>query len=154
MRAKVLIGLVWGVVLLGTSAHAGPHTACEAYLQRQEELSCPRDGYLLSFGYKYCRRFAQINKEFSSGGQKTLRRIRNCLAAKLMASKNLTCSNVRARALKHHVACYVENGFCEMCFADKFTIYRSIWKELFAEDFYQASNEINDRCFWRSARAD
>ena len=93
-------------------------TAC-----REQATSCEAPAAInLGFAKKYCERFLLVlSPRMSPAGQVFLASARDCLMEYVEA--NLTdvsdCSVIRDRALASHVACYADNGFCELPFGDR-----------------------------------
>lgn len=135
------------IILIGLPAQAiesMPH--CEPYLEINEQLSCPAEGYFISFGYKYCRKFVETESEYSHQGQKTLGIIRQCLIHEISNEAELTCENARSRALEHHHVCYTGSGFCQLSFWDQFRIYRAVHAEIQEPDFKKTLKKIRKFC--------
>src|SRR6266403_116453 len=75
---------------------------CQFYACREAEHACGASGYYLAYAEKYCVRFLDV--------------ARDCLMR--YVDDELppadACDDVRARAFHSHVACYHDNGFCEL----------------------------------------
>jgi len=102
---------------------------CQFYACREAEDACGSDGYYLGFGEKYCERFLLIVKpRLSLAGEAFLDRGRDCLMRTIDAEigEHLTCSQVRRQALDSHVACYRDNGFCELPLGDRLRLFLSV----------------------------
>lgn len=129
------------------SAVAPPDLSeCDAYERLSSDLGCPADGYLMKFGYKYCREFIQQDASFSEPGRATLAKIRSCLISSLQAKTELTCENVKARAEQDHVDCYLSSGFCELSSSDKMKLAEIVWDEFEDPAFAKVAETINERC--------
>lgn len=42
----------------------------------------------------------------------------------------LSCNDLKVKAFKSHVACYVDHGFCELSLKDKQQVMTTIWPGL------------------------
>lgn len=134
-------------VLVSWPVFARPKLSeCDGYAEKSRELGCSNRGYLLKFGYRYCREFVRRNDDFTEFGQDVLAKIRRCLLDKIETEPGLTCRNVKSKAQDHHVECYVKSGYCELNLGDKWTIADIVWDELNDPGFEDTTNRILDEC--------
>ncbi|HMN67886.1 MAG TPA: hypothetical protein PKC28_05040 [Bdellovibrionales bacterium] len=143
MSASTLLTLTLTFAPL-THATATPNP-CDAYPAKSAQLACANDGYLVSFGDKYCRLFHASTADFTPAGQQTLKRIRECLIEHLK-DPQLTCANVKERSQSAHVECYLKGGYCELSKADKWTIFKKTWRNWFGEGFHRVRTQIQEGC--------
>jgi len=96
-------------------------------------LSTPKKkGYLLDFGFRYCKKFLDLRKGlFSSEGEGWLRNVRHCLMKKMEEVPfNVSCQSLKRKANFHHLECYYEKGFCDLPFKDKKNLMKLLGPEL------------------------
>jgi hypothetical protein len=102
---------------------------CQFYACREAEHSCGASGYYVGYAQKYCERFlAALRPRMSPAGQRFLDAGRDCLMrfvdAELPADD--ACDDVKQRAFASHVACYHDNGFCELPLADRWLLVNTV----------------------------
>lgn len=119
---------------------------CAYYLDLSKKMNCPSDGYLEAFGDHYCRLFVKDESAYSAAGKKFLAGVRSCLMKTLDRQKDLSCNNVRQIAIKTHIPCYVQSGFCDLSFFDRQRILGSVWTEIKNPDFFDAAMAIQGHC--------
>jgi hypothetical protein len=121
----LLLILFFGGVVSTAQPCVQDQSECAYYCQAGEGLGCDPSNYLFSFGHKYCALYLENEKIFSAQGQASLQKIRPCLIDFLKShERDLTCANVGSMAVESHVACYVENGFCELPWSDKLRVVK------------------------------
>lgn len=133
-------------LLTGTPSLANDMPLCDFYKDKSKELGCSADNYLTVFGEKYCREFVELEGNFSPSGKKTFAHIRSCLIEELKAAPGLACTNAREIAEQSHVKCYRGSGYCDLPSGDKWTVFKTIWKELFDPGFRGVVSQINEDC--------
>ncbi|MDB4968499.1 MAG: hypothetical protein JWN44_4188 [Myxococcales bacterium] len=102
---------------------------CQFYACREAEHACGASGYYLGYAEKYCVRFLQaLRPRMSPAGQRFLDVARDCLMryvdAQLPAGD--VCDDVKARAFQSHVACYHDNGFCQLSSEDRWLLINTV----------------------------
>jgi hypothetical protein len=102
---------------------------CQFYACREAEHACGASGYYVAYAEKYCVRFLQsLRPRMSPAGQRFLDVARDCLMRyvddELPAAD--ACDDVRARAFHSHVACYHDNGFCELPLSDRWLLINTV----------------------------
>lgn len=112
------------------------------------ELRCSAKNYLLRFGEHYCNQFLKpkVKNSFSKAGGRIVANIRLCLQNELVNDTRLTCRTSKSLAQEHHLRCYVESGFCELGFSDKYVILQEVYKELNDPDFALTTKDIGIAC--------
>ena len=133
-----------------SSTPAAPYLgSCSYYDHLSAALSCPADGYLLSFGARYCKKFERDMSRFTRAGWETVSAIRFCLQQKLEATRELSCANVGAVGTASHVDCYVEGGFCEMDFWDSAALTSVVWPALLTSEMSGVPAQVERECLTR-----
>jgi hypothetical protein len=102
---------------------------CQFYACREAEHECGPSGYYVAFAEKYCNRFLlTLRPRMSPAGQRFLDVARDCLMRfvdeELPADD--VCDDVRARAFHSHIACYHDNGFCELPLSDRWLLINAV----------------------------
>jgi hypothetical protein len=102
---------------------------CQYYACREAAHACGPRGYYLGYAEKYCVRFLQaLRPRMSPAGQAFLDRGRDCLIdfveRELLADE--ACDDVKRGAFFSHVACYHDNGFCELPLADRWKLLNAV----------------------------
>lgn len=136
--------IVW--LILSAFVFANDMPLCDYYKEKSKELGCGPDNYLTVFGEKYCRDFVELEKDFSPAGVKTFAHIRSCLIESLKKAPELTCANARDIAEHSHVECYRGSGYCDISGGDKWTVFKTVWTELFDSGFRAVVSQINEDC--------
>jgi hypothetical protein len=117
--------------------------SCEPYRQLDRRCHCAgADNYLLSFGYKYCRRFLQTTG-WTPAGLHWRNRTMVCLQQVLrqtssgIAARTCDCGQVREFAFRSHVVCYTQAAasVCRLPPNDQSRIYANID----GSDFFSAN---------------
>jgi hypothetical protein len=102
---------------------------CQFYACREHEGACGPRGYYLGFAVKYCERFlATLAPRMSPAGRRFLGEARDCLMRYVdeNIATDAVCSDVKRRALDSHVACYHDNGFCQLPLRDKLLLINAV----------------------------
>jgi hypothetical protein len=89
------------------------------YICIEAILQCGQEGYPLSYGAKYARRFYNVARpQMNQMGKDWVDGTLICLQDELQSSisANTDCATVRETAISSHNGCYVENGFCDLGF--------------------------------------
>jgi hypothetical protein len=87
--------------------------ACAFYQCKLDSASSAADrcSYYGDFGLPYCRRFFATPFDNADFGRRT----RQCLQEALRdLPETLSCASVQDRAIRSHVDCYVDSGFCTL----------------------------------------
>jgi len=121
---------------------------CEYYLCLETQKQCGSQGYLKSFGHKYCNRFQKYTQfNVSPKAQLWLSDVRSCLIRKLEEiNQGLTCSELKQAAFKSHVPCYIEAKFCNLNYKDKYQIIRAIGRALRKPQVLRAGLRVLRSC--------
>jgi hypothetical protein len=122
-------------------SYPGPSTTCSDYIDiagcggcqfyacREAQHACGPSGYYVAYAEKYCVRFLQsLRPRMSPAGQRFLDVARDCLMRYVdeELAPNDACDDVRARAFQSHVACYHDNGFCQLPRSDQWMLINSV----------------------------
>jgi hypothetical protein len=102
---------------------------CQFYACREAEHACGASGYYLGYAQKYCERFlAVLRARMSPAGQQFLDAGRDCLMRYVDSQIAVTdeCSDVKERAFASHVACYHDNGFCQLPLSDRVLLINTV----------------------------
>lgn len=99
---------------------------CEYYSCVSEAKHCESYSYPLQFGKRYCLRFTDRLKNFSARGKMWVEEVRKCLIHNMSTyEEDVTCGQIRRKAFRDHVPCYVESGFCNLSLRDKRLIIKT-----------------------------
>lgn len=134
MRATLLILLFMSFNALADDSNCQQYLDdCEYYSCIEAEKQCGRRGYPIGFGRKYCLRFEERQSNFSDEGRAWMERVRSCLIRGMEeAPEALSCRKFKRAAVKQHVPCYVESGYCELSKKDKKAVIKmirwSLWR--------------------------
>ncbi len=122
-------------------AYPGPSTTCSDYIDiagcggcqfyacREAEHACGPSGYYVAYAEKYCVRFLQsLRPRMSPAGQRFLDVARDCLMRYVddELGPDDACDDVRARAFHSHIACYHDNGFCQLPPSDQWLLINTV----------------------------
>lgn len=102
---------------------------CQFYACREAEHACGASGYYVGFAEKYCVRFLQsLRPRMSPAGQRFLDVARDCLMRYVdeELAPDAACDDVKSRAFHSHVACYHDNGFCQLSLADRWLLINTV----------------------------
>ncbi len=102
---------------------------CQFYACREAEHACGPSGYYVAYAEKYCVRFLQsLRPRMSPAGQRFLDVARDCLMRYVddELPPDDACDDVRARAFHSHVACYHDNGFCQLPPSDQWLLINAV----------------------------
>jgi hypothetical protein len=125
----------------GAPPYPGPSTTCSDYIDiagcggcqfyacREAQHACGPSGYYVAYAEKYCVRFLQsLRPRMSSAGQRFLDVARDCLMRFVddELAPDDACDDVRARAFQSHVACYHDNGFCQLPRSDQWMLINAV----------------------------
>jgi hypothetical protein len=102
---------------------------CQYYACREAAGHCGASGYYLGFAQKYCERFLlTLRPRMSPAGQRFLDAGRDCLMRYVEDElpPDDACDDVKRRAFASHVACYHDNGFCELPLSDKWLLVNTV----------------------------
>jgi hypothetical protein len=102
---------------------------CQFYNCREAEHACGPSGYYQGYAEKYCVRFLQsLRPRMSPAGQRFLDVARDCLMRYVDTElpPDDACDDVKTRAFQSHVACYHDNGFCELSLSDRWLLINTV----------------------------
>lgn len=102
---------------------------CQFYACREAEHACGASGYYLGYSEKYCVRFLQaLRPRMSPAGQRFLDVARDCLMRYVdtQLPADDSCDVVKTDAFQSHVACYHDNGFCQLPFEDRWLLINTV----------------------------
>jgi hypothetical protein len=121
---------------------------CSYYLCRESEHSCGDDGYFIHFSYRYCREFFdEVKPVVSEATAGWLDRIAVCLQEEVEKMPvETSCSEVQSEAIASHAGCYVSTGFCEIPFADKLRVIKTVYAEALHPSIDEAFAKIVREC--------
>lgn len=99
----------------GNSSCKTSSSNCDFYKCLENKNKCGSNGYPLSYGYKYCMKFANNNYKTQNAKNWT-NDVRKCLQDQLNGfssskSKNM-CSTIENDAFNSHPYCYTKYGIC------------------------------------------
>lgn len=115
---------------------------CEYYSCVSNSKHCSDESYPENFGKRYCLRYEERKENFSEEGKTWIQEVRKCLIQDMSTFENdLSCSQLRKRAFKGHVPCYVESGYCNLSLRDKIQVTRTIWPSI--RNVYILASGIN-----------
>lgn len=105
-----------------------PGEDCRYYLCEEKNRNCGAKGYLISYGYKYCNLFtSKFYSRFSANGQEWVRKTAWCLQSQINAlPDSLSCSTFKKEAMKGHIECHLESGYCNLLKKDKKLVIRIV----------------------------
>lgn len=122
-----------------------PQKNCDFYEQCLEKnISCGEEGYALSYGGKYCRKFLSIDDDLSAKGRAFAESTRSCLQKVLIPIMiqnsvarlpHYTCDNIADYAFDSHADCYT-NHENSICFLNPLTDTRKIFAQLDSEELF------------------
>lgn len=104
---------------------------CEYYSCIAAAKHCDNNSYPTQYGRKFCLRYGQGLDKFSREGRRWVVNVRKCLMNEMEKfEESLTCGDLKVKAFRSHVNCYVDHGFCELSLRDKQQIMTTIWPGL------------------------
>lgn len=134
--------LFFSTGLVADSACSDLKDDCEYYSCISSIKNCPSSSYPENFGRKYCLRYADRSTGFSDKGKLWIENVKRCLIQDMEKFEvKLSCSQLKSRAFKGHVPCYVASGFCQLSIHDKREVIRTIWPSI--RNVYILANGIN-----------
>ncbi|XP_071087786.1 uncharacterized protein [Haliotis cracherodii] len=95
---------------------------CEFYSCFENRLSCGSRGYMSKYGGYYCARFAELYNTFDQQAKDWINATSRCMTERLLAYYNqetVQCHDLSHFAWNNWSACYLENGFCEVFWANR-----------------------------------
>ncbi|TNF00345.1 MAG: hypothetical protein EP326_06595 [Deltaproteobacteria bacterium] len=120
---------------------------CEYYSCIEVQKQCGEDGYPIGFGRKYCMRFEERRANLSPEGQEWMKRVRSCLIAGMEESSDeLTCREFKSSAVKLHVPCYVDSGYCQLSKKDKKAVIKMIRWSMWRPSLLSAGIQVLRSC--------
>lgn len=119
----------------------GEEGNCEFYKEFSDAKGCEETDYLMGYGYKYCRRFAETEKEFTAEGKKWINCVRRKLTnflvpfyKQIYEEESDTCAEIKDKAFGSHSDIYIECGFCNICIDNK----AALWDTYYLMDFLKS----------------
>ena len=120
---------------------------CEFYSCAEKQKHCGKKSYLIGFGHKYCNKFEKRKYKFSSEGKRWIEEVKRCLIRKLDNVENqLSCKRFKKIAIKHHVPCYINSGYCALSKKDKKSVIKNILGSLWRPSLIKAGLKILSIC--------
>ena len=120
---------------------------CEYYSCIEAEKQCGDRGYPIGFGRKYCMRFEERQAKLSLEGQEWMKRVRSCLIAGMEESTDgLSCREFKRSAVKLHVPCYVDSGYCQLSKKDKKAVIKMISWSMWRPSLLNAGLRVLKSC--------
>ena len=107
------------------------HNSCSFYLCLEKQLKCGTKGYPISYGYKFCHNFLNVNMKTEKGKQ-WLMDTRLCLQQRVIESKQTNCQDLWEDSIRDHVNCYIETGYCDLSSKEKTKVKYLVLKEFFS----------------------
>ncbi len=128
--------------------------SCNAYLCMEGTNHCGIKGYYLGYAYKYCDRFSKKQSKFSAVGRQWMRETRTCLQENTLASvdSGKSCKQIKKSAFKGHVPCYIDAGFCELPFRDKFRVMKIIYGAILRPSIILPGFKIMKKCYFSKGK--
>ncbi|MBT7611234.1 MAG: hypothetical protein HN576_15855 [Bacteriovoracaceae bacterium] len=149
MRLFFFLNLLFSYTTLGFTQTECQQFAndCEYYSCVEEIKHCGKHGYLIGFGYKYCRKFSNKEQNLSGEGQSWIVSVRACLIERLdNVEPDLSCKQYRQEAIEQHVPCYTKSGYCDLSKKDKKTIIKMIRGSLWKPSLFIAGVAVLKHC--------
>lgn len=119
---------IWTLLLnlvLSSTLACEPGDTCNFYSCLESHFPCGPEGYVVSFGGKYCQIFKDMSPSMSPLGQDWSRTTRKCLQKKLtpLMNGNMSlrdCTELRSFAFRTHPECYATSNWslCELPVTD------------------------------------
>ena len=123
---------------------------CEYYTCVAQSRHCTSKSYPINFGRKYCLRYNQSFQKFSSNGKRWIQDVRRCLIQKMESyDSELTCHELKIRAFKDHIPCYIDHGYCELSNQDKIEIIKTVLPSLRHLRVLYSGAELSLACKYR-----
>ncbi|KAJ3408445.1 hypothetical protein HDV05_004977 [Chytridiales sp. JEL 0842] len=127
---------------------------CDFYFDCLETYNtCGPQGYAISYGGKYCKKFAAAEQKFSPKGQKWMWDVMSCLQKELvprLGDSTFTCPQIKTFAYGTHPGCYVKSGMCELSPLDWLQIVDVIgFKTLIELETIQQQVDVGLSCIKR-----
>ncbi|RNA03447.1 stanniocalcin family [Brachionus plicatilis] len=93
---------------------------CEFYKCFEKRFPCGKEYWIINWGYKYCRRYADENfaNNFTTVGQKLLNHVNECLPRYFekayKSSRPIQCKKLSNQAFRAQTNCYkdIQKDFC------------------------------------------
>ncbi len=147
MRALIFICLLFSTLVHAQSECQQYLDDCEYYSCIEAQKQCGNRGYPIGFGRKYCLRFDERQARLSPEGQEWMMRVRSCLITGMEESSDeLTCRQFKRTAVKLHVPCYVQSGYCQLSKKDKKAVIKMIRWSLWRPSLLSAGIRVLRSC--------
>jgi hypothetical protein len=145
--AAFLMSLVSGVLASDLQECESKTISCDFYRCVEKEMPCGRDGYILGFGERFCRRFDNILDKLSPQGKSWFFTARQCLTKKILSlDKYNSCGEIEEKSYSDHKPCYINSGYCDLSISDKFQIMKVISPLLLKMNVLIMGEEIQRNC--------
>lgn len=127
--------------------------SCDFYQCAENTFQCGDGGYFKAFAAPYCHLF--LSEDFlqknSTTTQKWLIEVASCLqqSIKQAASENnnLSCQQIRLKAINAHAKCYYETGFCQIPRNDRMLLAKTLIKDTWNDfDILRQGLQIQKLC--------
>jgi hypothetical protein len=122
--------------------------SCQYYRCISNQLGCKNHDYFIGFGEKYCKIYLKSEPQYTSEGQIFLQTVRRCLKEQIETSyQEFTCQNAKSIAIRKHVDCYVQSGYCQLGNEDKSKVFVSALASILTEPLIiQTGLEVEQAC--------
>lgn len=121
--------------------------SCEYYACINSQKKCGKKSYFEKFGKKYCNKFSKNEASFSSDGQSWIEDTKVCLIASIeQLDESLTCKEYKAAAIKQHVPCYVDSGYCSLSKKDKLKVVKTIIASMWRPSLVSSALKVLKSC--------
>lgn len=107
---------------------------CEFYSCFEKRFPCGKEYWIMNWGYKYCRRYANENfaRNFTIIGQKLLNHVNRCLPKHFekiyKSSRPISCKKLYNKAFEAQTNCYlnIQKDFCSAFSQNKFFFIKAM----------------------------
>ncbi len=157
---SIILMILTAATLFSFSTFAGDlnHCAikshsCQFYQCAEESFQCGHSGYFQAFATPYCSLFLSDSflQKNSNQAQAWLVDVAACLQQAVKESaadnNNMTCSQVRLKAIQAHAQCYYKTGFCQIPRNDRMRLVGVLIKDTWNDfDILKQGLEIQMLC--------
>lgn len=152
MKILALVLFLFSYSALAADSICADHlNDCEYYTCVAVSKNCSSRSYPTRFARRYCLRYDARNERFSQRGQEWINNVRSCLIHEMNTYvDDLTCGELKKRAFKDHVPCYIESGFCSLSNRDRKQILKTIWPSLKSFQVVLSGIETYKSCFGKN----
>ena len=147
LLALALFLLTFSALASASKSCANLESDCEYYTCVATTRHCQTGSYPLQFGRRYCLRYEARKHLFSLQGQAWINDVRSCLIREMNTyPADLTCGELKTRAFRDHVPCYLESGYCDLSARDKRQVFKAVWPSLKNIHVILAGFKTNKAC--------